>query len=327
MVLASAFLFWPAASLSQTTTQSDLVCFETGVECVDVSLDVVVTADEYGCLDFCKATPGCLWFTWHPDDGICFAFPGCEDNAACDDSCIRGEVGCTNDGGEAQCDVVGRCLSVAIDSAVTSSASQCLTDVCQPNPQCQWYTFDSSSGICLAFEDCDDFDASCGTCVSGEDECEVEPPDPGQDYPNVVVMGGYENGNFLSGSEVFSMDGTSACSPPPDLPSAARDFSAEYFDGFLSVCGGLGEDLQQLSECYQLDPSSNAWITRSPLLKARSLYASVVTPQGWWILGGLHQSAAEASTEIHGTQDAWTAGPDIPEPLDAFCAVQVRCLY
>ena len=43
---------------------------------------------------------------------------------------------------------------------------------------CEWFTHDSSIDACYTFETCTDIDESCATCVSGEDECEPEEPQP-----------------------------------------------------------------------------------------------------------------------------------------------------
>ena len=89
-------------------------------------------------------------------------------------TCISGEKGCEIPTGP-QCDLPGQCLEIPIDSAIVSSKDECLVSLCQPDPDCEWFSFDNSTGICLTFSQCESLN-ECYTCVTGEDECPASGP-------------------------------------------------------------------------------------------------------------------------------------------------------
>ena len=105
---------WPTSTWSPTesTTPPDWpkVCYEKG-ECLFSNLlDVTHATSAERCLQDCKTTDGCQWFTYKEHDGsVCELFESCEyfSNDDCD-NCISGQVSCS----ESECNskgVSGRC--------------------------------------------------------------------------------------------------------------------------------------------------------------------------------------------------------------------------
>ena len=151
--------------VNPVATQCDLQ-----VLCKSVPLDVVAVDTVEICVNsVCRSDPDCEWFTFDAA-GICLTFATCDDKSPCD-QCNTGESTC--DVGPA-CDLQGRCMGLLVGQALTDSADSCLRELCQPNPECQWYTYDSLEGICVTFSSCDTFDSECTTCISGESDCQAE---------------------------------------------------------------------------------------------------------------------------------------------------------
>ncbi len=149
-------------------------CYVPG-KCEEIPLEFTTTVDEYACLGFCQNDTMCAWFTWY-DDNVCTTFLKCDTlNPDCGSgkTCVSGERTC-NAG--PQCGIIGDCQAVPIDNDLTNSERDCATNVCAANPACEWYSYDDSNGVCLIYDSCPTVDASCTTCVSGENECaEVGP--------------------------------------------------------------------------------------------------------------------------------------------------------
>jgi hypothetical protein len=49
-------------------------------------------------------------------------------------------------------------------------SDDCL-DHCQKDPECTWFSHDSSTSICVLMIDCNALDDTCQTCISGEHRC------------------------------------------------------------------------------------------------------------------------------------------------------------
>ncbi len=76
-----------------------------------------------------------------------------------------------------ECWVDGLCHGVLVGETYDVSVNGCLEE-CQENDDCFWLTHDSVGDICLMFEDCQELDAECDTCVSSQRQCsEQEEPD------------------------------------------------------------------------------------------------------------------------------------------------------
>jgi hypothetical protein len=380
-------------SLGTATLAQEPQCFVAGA-CVEVPFEYDVAASAQECLGLCQQNAACSWFTHYAADAVCTLLTACPSlDQECDPDCVSGEVSCEVE--ETQCDVPGRCHAIPSANSVVDHADACLTEACQPDPDCEWWTFDASTNICTTFADCPSLDEcascvsgeddcqvfeaqcfvpgrclevpihnevdddqyaclaacknnadcewfsfdsstgicsfyeacssrdSCLTCVSGENECEDGGVGPGPDpdtYPNVVVLGGVAEGTETPDVEVFSFDGTSDCSTPSALPQAVKGAAAGFANNVLMVCGGY-DGAAALGQCYEL--TSNAWSSAQPLATARYFAAAAMTARGWWVSGGFAGGAALASTELLSAEGTWSAGPDLPVAMSGHCAVQI----
>ena len=125
---------------------------------------------ESDCLQLgCWTNPSCEWYTYDTSSRVCLLFSECPTIDESCTTCLSGENECGMN--NAECDVLGQCLAVPVGTNVESNQDDCLQD-CKDLDGCEWYTFDTSSGVCLLFADCPNIDESCGTCISGEDDCE-----------------------------------------------------------------------------------------------------------------------------------------------------------
>ncbi len=72
-----------------------------------------------------------------------------------------------------QCWVPGICQDILIDNTASDSDNDCL-GLCQETDNCLWFTYDSEDGDCMLFQDCQQLDTTCETCVSGQRECSAK---------------------------------------------------------------------------------------------------------------------------------------------------------
>ena len=92
---------------SQRPTESPHVCYEDG-ECLYSNLiDVTYPSSAEECLQHCRRTDRCQWFTFKTHGGsFCELFESCEylsDNECT--NCVTGQVTCPDQ----QCNILGRC--------------------------------------------------------------------------------------------------------------------------------------------------------------------------------------------------------------------------
>lgn len=167
-------------SLSSTRAQTEIGCFVAG-ECLDsLYIAIAVRDTDADCLNFCKETAGCQYWTHYHSDKACFSFVECTNLsvATCQTlgDCISGDKECI----EAQCDLAGQCDGGLVSFSTTATRDDCL-QLCKDAPTCAWYTFDTSNNYCTLSSDCAYLDTNCATCVAGEKDCELGsgPVDPG----------------------------------------------------------------------------------------------------------------------------------------------------
>lgn len=65
----------------------------------------------------------------------------------------------------------GRCIGNTVSLSDGGDKAECV-ELCQASPECQFYTYDYSDTFCGSYADCPAVDATCESCVSGEDECD-----------------------------------------------------------------------------------------------------------------------------------------------------------
>ena len=103
--------------LGSVRGQGDIGCFVPG-ECRDsITLGLFSSSSSVECLNQCKGTAGCRYFTHFEADDVCFAFQNCPTFAEgfCS-QCTSGEVGCSS----FLCDLPGQCVGslVGVETGV-----------------------------------------------------------------------------------------------------------------------------------------------------------------------------------------------------------------
>ena len=155
---------------SMAQDNNPIGCFISG-ECTRSEYeDVTISENPDECLEFCGATPNCNYFTHYQDSSACFAFVDCAEltSSSCTD-CISGDVTCT----EQPCFLSGRCDGTLLYFAVAENPDECL-DACKSDPECSYFSFDSSDNFCILTTNCQTVD-ECDTCVYGNRGCENQP--------------------------------------------------------------------------------------------------------------------------------------------------------
>ena len=69
------------------------------------------------------------------------------------------------------CGVPGQCIDVALGGTKASSVDACVI-FCNADPNCNFWTFNQDSDLCMTFPGCKEVDeVACPSCVYGEREC------------------------------------------------------------------------------------------------------------------------------------------------------------
>ena len=144
-------------------------CFQPG-ECLDsVTVGVVITTDEFACLDLCKTNQGCGWFTYSTLINLCWLYTDCPvlDVESCQE-CLSGKQACIPD--NPVCNIHGHCSGLLDHIEELPSLEDCL-QLCQSSFGCRWVTHELASSQCLLYKTCPSLDESCNDCISSERRC------------------------------------------------------------------------------------------------------------------------------------------------------------
>ena len=157
-----------------TSGQDIIGCFIDG-DCQDSRLAAETqTSSPSKCLAFCQSNSQCNYLTHYEDLGACLAWIDCQTFSQDCQDCVSGDQDCP----DLECSVQGSCIGTLVDLiAPVTDAGNCLS-VCQSNPNCQWFSFDTSDNFCFLMSDCDEIDESCASCTSGQRNCEDEAVEP-----------------------------------------------------------------------------------------------------------------------------------------------------
>ena len=99
-----------AYSGESNASEQDYQCFVPGECMFSQHIEIVVSKDEFQCLESCQNNVNCTWFTFYPDDyGTCQLFASCGkiDDTLCP-LCKTGQKECTIP--EPVCWIQGHCL-------------------------------------------------------------------------------------------------------------------------------------------------------------------------------------------------------------------------
>jgi len=136
---------------SQRPTESPHVCYEDG-ECLYSNLiDVTYPSSAEECLQHCRRTDRCQWFTYKVHGGsFCELFESCEflsDNECT--SCTTGQVSCPDQ----RCNILGRCEGLLLHSMMSTSVGKC-HQYCSDYHDCTWFSHSEATDTCLLFLTC-----------------------------------------------------------------------------------------------------------------------------------------------------------------------------
>ena len=90
----------------ENKTIENPTCNKKG-ECLGGGLIVLKFEDYKDCLNDCKNTTNCAWFTYHEEGNFCFLFDGCKSFSTNCSKCFSGEVSCPSS--DYQCNLAGMC--------------------------------------------------------------------------------------------------------------------------------------------------------------------------------------------------------------------------
>ena len=76
--------------------------------------------------------------------------------------------------------VSGECIGEYLHAETSVPSKEDCLHICQSFEDCKWFTFAESISTCLLMADCEDLDATCTDCVSGESRCQDE--EEGNDF-------------------------------------------------------------------------------------------------------------------------------------------------
>ncbi len=122
------------------------------------------------CVELCKSTLGCNWFTFSSKLSACHLFKNCFalDMDICPD-CKSGQNNCVET--KPKCNKQGECTGKTIEhNEIADTAEDCLK-LCKSISNCNWFTFYKQFLKCILFESCNKIDSNCQACVSGERSC------------------------------------------------------------------------------------------------------------------------------------------------------------
>jgi len=140
-----------------------------------------------------------------------------------------------------------------------------------------------------------------------------------------MVIGGYGASNSV---ELVTKDGVCKgedINPPVQFtPGSSSTWVSEYVDGYVLLCGG--QNLDQVSDCYKLEPDSGGRFEPTcPLTEDRKYSASLVHNGEMYVLGGYNNAKGWLDTaEMKPKNDpcfqeitSWK----LPRGMYNFCAV------
>ena len=129
------------------------------------------------CLNDCKTTENCNWFTHFASAKQCKYYRDCPtlDTTECSD-CYTGEATCP----DAMCSLPGFCQGASVGDTKANSEEHCQKD-CFDTGNCTWYSFYPDFSDCILHSECEPQESS--SSVYGERDCYSHPDnndtDPG----------------------------------------------------------------------------------------------------------------------------------------------------
>ena len=191
------------------------------------------TEGKAACINFCRKTQGCFWYSFDMYSGLCLAL---EDCPTLDDIMTRPDsthyTSGNKDCRKYRCHEPGMCHGTIIEA--NTYRNDCL-DQCQDTPECLWFTYFPKDKACILFaDDCSDSLFSCSDCFSGQRQCSSEETTPR--IRNKLMLG-------TKHFELIDLSNSSKPNCPlPDYPHHVEHPAFMTFDeklGLVRACGGI----------------------------------------------------------------------------------------
>ena len=149
----------------------------------------------------------------------------------------------------------------------------------------------------------------------------------------IVVLGGIdENKLFFNEVEVLDPNPNTSdqrvCDTAYLSPYIAPiDGIGGLIDDKVVFCGGLGDWADDISTCYQYDPTKQTWVDFTPMSVSRQNAAFVTTPYGLMVAGNrwghcLHCDEEYSAEYFNGTE--WVNLPKMPFESTQACMAQIN---
>ena len=129
------------------------------------------------CLHFCQGREDCDYFTWYTrgansdKECVIWSGPTCL-TVPCPASsnCWSGQYFCEDE--PPMCSLSGECQGLFLTGYADESVSelQC-QEFCGNTVNCAWYNYNPGANVCVAVENCVEFDGNCTTCRTGQKAC------------------------------------------------------------------------------------------------------------------------------------------------------------
>ena len=211
--------------------------------------------------------------------------------------------------------------------------------MCQTEPKCRWYSFNSANNVCVLQEDCPEIDTSCLSCSFGQKECKSQ-------ASNLTILLSYdgESFEFIDIANDVVLD--SQISEYPDHIDYPAEMIFDEEIGKLRACGGRIPSLKQKStrdtsdsytdKCYMFDGNSWEEMASLPGNYLPSIYSRLsvqVENEGWWIFGdNWFGNGNSIKSFVFDKNQTWKEGPSFPDygypyTHNSFCGTQVNATH
>lgn len=277
------------------------------IECHSGDLiTITTTSSSSRCLEDCKSTPRCQWYTFRQDlkASNCKLQASCHGVEECS-TCSTGQVICSG----ALCDLQGLCQGPLINSTESTSSDEC-GELCNDSDVCSWFSYGSDT--CYLFEHCPVIDENELDYITSQVECIQKP----RKNKLVVAMGNPVNESITV--EIIDMENPGIICQ--DLGTyAVKTMGAQggvLYEAWPMFCGGYDEDHTILSDCYMVDGSSQ---TVGHMLEPRMNGASFQMQDSIWIIGGYTNNGGTNSSEFIYLNGTAIQGPELPLPVYDHC--------
>ena len=195
--------------------------------------------------------------------------------------------------------------------------------MCQTEPKCRWYSFNSANNVCVLQEDCPEIDTSCLSCSFGQKECKSQ-------ASNLTILLSYNSYNEDSFEFIDIANDVVLDSHNSEYPDHIDNPAEMIFDeeiGKLRACGGRIPSVKQKStsdesrsytdKCFTFDGYS--WEEMASLPNyiypySSSRFSVQAENEGWWIFhDDCSANCNDVKSYLLDKNQTWKEGPSFPD--------------